>query len=1120
MCLAAVLPGCQLGSGQAPEPETNEEAEDPLMAYEMIEREPARPAYGFDYSDIRNVLPRPQQETSKVIQWIDMDAQPLSELMMITTLQGNVNRVQPSMYVIRDEIVEGPAGFNASRFWFEKLDEQYTGADKFEKVEYTDPYQMVVDNKDKFKGAIIYHERLTDAAMASRGRYRERYGDIALLNLTLMLCAYHEAIALNRMQYTILKEDYGLELEILGDTTKFMEKNEDGSFSDERGSREVWDRVYRYALDKLADGLTDKAIAHNPGFQAAQFDYIVANKIFTYNRIFGDEATEQEREMELSILSVSKPNTPIFGVWYLQEDEGNFAPLITQKYKYFVVTYETFNLSWTSGLPYEPFTVEEPEIELDPTKKYVSFSFTEGDNISYLTMRMPLQFESARRGEVPVGWSLTPTVWDLAPNVVRYLKQNWAEGDGLVMAEGYVYFTPPEESRDGFFALQDAYFARTGSGAMRMLLPDPADPLPYAEKMSRLDSLWLGYLDTNNDNYNNDSSHFLFRDRPVFVHYNGNLAANLAQADGSAPAFYAVTLYGWNADPGTAANIMESLGDEFVAVTPKQLAQLYRQYYASRFKDITQAAFSAGMTREEMGFLYRASNYTHYSRQDGSRYADGNNEFVYRFDLADGVSAAKLYLAISGNARIEVSADDRIWYVLDRRRMEEITIVSYDLTPFLQLGKTLYVRFADATPENDNGAVLYRLHLSTDLARFESVEIDAEFDAPWRVESEAASGGSAGEGVVYRIPLADTFRSGDLAVAAEGDVRAYVSAGGGQETEIPLVKVNGTHYGKLDGIGGTVHLRIAGGTARKVKLSPTPDPVAELSFSPVANNQTEQYLISLDPSKTVEAGLNSSREVTDGAAMVFRFATREDVGEAKLDLRLGGMYAISVSNDGAHYTKLARIQEGDDLAERAAVDITPYAAGGKTVYVKIETSTSLAGKSAKLYKLRLLTDRTSETLLAKVEREREPDAVIRPDSEAELKLLDENRSRGYFLYNNEARALTPNPDAEIVYRLDVSGTGLFDALGLPAAKISRLRVAFDIGNAYKISISKDGVTWTEFTDTSDETIQSASNRKDLHIPLTEFLGGEAVYVKISHSSVYRAGLTHDGLWWSMKFYIN
>ena len=69
--------------------------------------------------------------------------------------------------------------------------------------------------------------------------------------------------------------------------------------------------------------MNKEALGHNAGFQAAAFDYYVANKIFIYNRIFAADATEAERQMELSILNVSKPNTPSSAAGIFRRTEGS-----------------------------------------------------------------------------------------------------------------------------------------------------------------------------------------------------------------------------------------------------------------------------------------------------------------------------------------------------------------------------------------------------------------------------------------------------------------------------------------------------------------------------------------------------------------------------------------------------------------------------------------------------------------------------------------------------------------------------------------------------------------------------------------------------------------------------
>ena len=1084
----------------------------------------------YDYSAM-TAVPQPPEETSKNLQWINMDEYGNADLMMITTLQGNVNRVQPSMYVIHDEIVEG-SGLNGSQFWFDQIDKLYTGDEAFQKVEYTDPYEMLVDNQAHIKGAILYHERLTDAAMASRENYQSRYGDMAVLNLTLMMCGQYEAVALNYIQYTTLKEEYGLELEILGDTTKFMEKDEDGSFSTERGSRDVWSRVYRYALDTFSAQSCTEAIGHNAGFQAATFDYFVANKIFIYNRIFAQDATEAERNLELSVMNVSKPNTPVFGCWYLQADEGSMVPMLTANYKYMVVSYETFNMSWTSGLPYEELKVEEEKLTLDPTKNYIAFTFTEGDNNSYLQFRMPEMFESEARGEYPIGWTIAATCWETNPNIIRYCRMNWADGDGLAVPEagvGYVYVTPPKGSQDAFFAISDEYLARNGYGAVRMLQPDLTASLPYAEKMKNLEAILCGYLETGNQQYNNDTSHFLFRDTPILMNFNGKDAASLIRADNGGGGFYMMTAFGWQQDPASIKSIMEILGDDFVAVTPNQLADLYRQCYGGEFRDVTKASFNGAMTRSEMGFLYKASDYSDYDIFSGGRMADKDKYFIYKFDLADGVKEVVFDVLIDGSYQIEASTDYLNWTVLSRNSDQEKGMVRFDASSVAEEGKPLYIRFGDPTPEDSNGLNLYALYLMTEKAAVDSLDILASQDAAYLISetatkkgqiiSEVTESGRVGE-FTYYLPLHQDITSGDLMVAAES-VSVQISRDGTSYSELAMHQVGSTWYAQLKDLTGAMYLKFtAEDGVSSVRFSPTPDPVSQLSFSPVSNAATKAYLLSLDESTVTEEGYASNRAVKDDAVMVYRFVTTKDVTEARLQLNASGIYKLSVSNDGKNYTALYEGKAGENTPNPNTIDITDFAAGGKTVYVQLSASKQIAGKPAKLVKLRLLTNLITDSMLQKLEKEREPNAVVRSGSDAELSLLDNSRSASHFLYQDVARCMHPNADAAIVYKYDTNSDEFFQLLGMEKTTITKLRVSYNIGNAYKISVSGDGRNWTEVLDTNNAGLQSASNLKDVEVVLTDAMVDGVVYVKISRSSVYEQGKTHDGLIWNTKFFIN
>ena len=206
----------------------------------------------YDFSDYKAV-PTPGKIVNKKLHYIEMDAYSNNDLFMAISLQGNVNKEDPSIYVIHDEMIEGNASINAAQYWFDRLDETYTENEAFEKIAHDDPYELVVAFQDKIKGAVLYHERLVDAEMTSRNNYSGRYADMAVLNLTVMMAAKYDAVALTYEQYNKLRDEYELELPIKGDTTLFMEKDDEGNVSANRGSRAVWERVYLYALNEFKD---------------------------------------------------------------------------------------------------------------------------------------------------------------------------------------------------------------------------------------------------------------------------------------------------------------------------------------------------------------------------------------------------------------------------------------------------------------------------------------------------------------------------------------------------------------------------------------------------------------------------------------------------------------------------------------------------------------------------------------------------------------------------------------------------------------------------------------------------------------------------------------------------
>ncbi|TCC61916.1 hypothetical protein E0H73_14360 [Kribbella pittospori] len=82
--------------------------------------------------------------------------------------------------------------------------------------------------------------------------------------------------------------------------------------------------------------------------------------------------------------------------------------------------------------------------EPDPNAHYVTFLITDGDNIQWMLGDFPTDprwFGSPRRGEVDLGWGISPSLIDLAPSVMRWYydqsrKDRWVVGPS---GGGYMY---------------------------------------------------------------------------------------------------------------------------------------------------------------------------------------------------------------------------------------------------------------------------------------------------------------------------------------------------------------------------------------------------------------------------------------------------------------------------------------------------------------------------------------------------------------------------------------------------------------------------------------------------------------------------------------------------------
>ena len=1090
---------------------------------------------------------------SETINYIDLRSAGNNDIFLGVALQGIVNKGTPSLYVFSNPMVEGN---ESSEYWFDLLDVTYPN--RFVKNEYTDIYRLVADYADKLDGYILYHDRLCDGKMRSRSYYRSLYGDMACLDLTVMLASKYNAVPLTQSQYNTLKNKYGVTLEMKGDTTYFMEKDSDGHISasnDARASRDTWKKVFNYVLNKLSGDLNNKVFAHNAGFCIASADYWIQNNALVYSRIFDNDATDEEKEIEDKLLALTDVNAVSLGVWYLQADEGSYVAKLSSSQKTMIVTYETYNLSWTSGLESVYPKANEPrDLEPEDGKIYISFDLTEGDNVSYASFRLNQILDSPAAPATTMGWTFTPTLGEIAPNMQAYYNTRIGGNYSVVTPEQGVAYVSYAPENDDFYTATAEYLDRLNSDTVRILRSDMVDCLVYAEKIDGLNGVFVGYMGEGATYWNNnEDANILYNDTVFFKHYNGRSLSDIANYNSGAPAFFAVSLYGWGQSAETVEAVTKDLDDRFVIVSPSELAALYKKYVAKSFSDVTYADFDCDMSQAEMGFMTYASDHTAVSASDGTRYADGNDYMVYKFDLDDGVSSAAMYLTLSGRYQVAISADNVNWKIIDesKNHIDSPVIKQYDVSSYLNgnAGNTVYLRVANASPEYNGGAALHHVSVLTEKYFGKSLTLTPANDAAFIAEGEKtyAEDGRTGS-FVYAIPVSGEVKDLSVSVLADPGKKVEISSDGREYAEITFDGTAGsTRYADisdcLTGKDAKLYFRFGGeGKAEKFRLLSSV-PVKEESFSPMGSSKESEYALCIDNGEIVSPNtVNSFRRLRGTEELLYKFIIDRNVQKVRLDLNILGTYSVKIGTDGKNFTEVVRAQTGGSVQVRYVyTDISAYVGGGDTLYVKAGLIDPSKETVVRFYGIRIMTDLSSDSMKQRFENERLPDLEVlaswnginrggnvnygEEDTESfEYKLIDWSLSVSPTIYlhnlTQPLRGLASNEGC-FVYKFDFSQENLaFWQEILPdvfaSGKPADFRIGIDIAEGYIIDVSTDGEVWKTLVEASvDDTYRGgASNRTTEKLFLGEYLEqSDVIYIRCADN-------TPQNGWGALVFALN
>lgn len=352
---------------------------------------------------------------------------PLDERLLMTCLQGLVNRTEPSIYLVGDE---------TDRRWADY---------------YQDRYGIPIEERADFEGLLETYLNAVTGYVA----YDEDMLDSA--NVATVLSALNGTLPVSQR----LKP----RLEALG-------VNE----ADNLVGR--WDNrydAYRWALEELFPRCNQQLLGavctdrpHWPSESNWQQDYIVAHKMFTFDLSARARDREDFALFDQICAATSGPGC-IMGWRCTRCPEHEFVALGARHDLSVLCCLETRNMTVHAAIPrpdtpYAQVHKSAADVGAVEDKVYLAFLNTDGDATWSMLRGHSDRLFDPEYGSLKYSWAILPTAWDLMPGVLRFLYEKKTDNDYFIAPSAGAMYTYPHQLPDprAYLRLSKYYMDQTG----------------------------------------------------------------------------------------------------------------------------------------------------------------------------------------------------------------------------------------------------------------------------------------------------------------------------------------------------------------------------------------------------------------------------------------------------------------------------------------------------------------------------------------------------------------------------------------------------------------------------------------------------------------------------------
>jgi hypothetical protein len=466
-----------------------------------------------------------------------------SEKVLFSTLQGIVNRTTPRIYL------EQPRDEGAYTWLRDGLDLPYEEID--------DPWALIDQFKSEIAGIVV-----TDPAISHTVNVATT---IAGLQGGIVAAPAHvERLKAEPYNLTVIDDLQG----------RFASNLEANTWQVEN----LWPEVsHRMLLGIDPEGVV-----------ADLRDYAIANTTMPF---WLDVNVPEEQELFLRLLQDVDPYTPYLG-WFSQDVAGEFSGTqLCSEHSVYVLAADWFsNMTVWSGTRAPEIQAQTVPPPLLDNKIYVTFVYSEGDNLQYNEHRLRVLWDDAGRGSIPINWTTNPLLVDAAPAMLAWFVDSATENDHFMVGPSGAGYINPGPWPDGTFDLYTqrtgAYMRATGMNTIYVLNRDNGEgiALTDAEVTSYEENADPKGIMLNWENRTESS--WLTGGMPQTIVHQGGTVGEIQSAiataaegwDGQSPLFLAMGVLAWDLTPTDIATIAGSLGSDFVVVRADQYFDLMRAY--------------------------------------------------------------------------------------------------------------------------------------------------------------------------------------------------------------------------------------------------------------------------------------------------------------------------------------------------------------------------------------------------------------------------------------------------------------------------------------------------------------------------------------------------------------